>query len=175
MVIGIDFDNTLVNTVETSKMFLDEYKPNNNLKSYHQLPYNEEVDFFRKYVYKITDALKLHPNAKKALDLLKNNNIRIILITARGIEGNLLIGPTNDFLEKNNIIFDKKIYSAPKKGKYCEEYGIDLFIDDNDLVLEDIAKRGIKVLKFGSKSSIHPYVLNWDEAIEYFKKEGICE
>ena len=94
MKIGIDFDNTLVNTMEVSKQFLDEFKPNNGLNSYHELPAEEEVVFFSKYIFEITDSLKLHPNAKKALNILKNSHIKLYLITARGIEGNLLIKPT---------------------------------------------------------------------------------
>ena len=49
MRIGIDFDNTLVNTKELSKKYLDLYMPGNNLESYHDLPVEESVKFFDKY------------------------------------------------------------------------------------------------------------------------------
>ena len=52
MKIGIDFDNTIVNTSETSKKYLDKYKPGNNLKSYHELSDEEESFIFLKNIMK---------------------------------------------------------------------------------------------------------------------------
>lgn len=49
MRIGIDFDNTIVNTSVTSKRYLDKHLPGNNLNSYHDLSKNEGLDFFYKY------------------------------------------------------------------------------------------------------------------------------
>ena len=49
MRIGIDFDNTIVNTSVTSKRYLDKHLPGNNLNSYHDLSKNEGLDFFNKY------------------------------------------------------------------------------------------------------------------------------
>ena len=57
MRIGIDFDNTIVNTSVTSKRYLDKHLPGNNLNSYHDLSKNEGLDFFYKYYKDITNSL----------------------------------------------------------------------------------------------------------------------
>ena len=59
MRIGIDFDNTIVNTSVTSKRYLDKHLPGNNLNSYHDLSKNEGLDFFNKYYKDITNSLDL--------------------------------------------------------------------------------------------------------------------
>ena len=59
MRIGIDFDNTIVNTSVTSKRYLDKHLPGNNLNSYHDLSKNEGLDFFYKYYKDITNSLDL--------------------------------------------------------------------------------------------------------------------
>ena len=59
MKIGIDFDNTIVNTFETSKKYLDKFLPDNNLKSYHELPKEQEWYFVEHYFNDITKDLTL--------------------------------------------------------------------------------------------------------------------
>ena len=59
MRIGIDFDNTIVNTSVTSKRYLDKHLPGNNLNSYHDLSKNEGLDFFYKYYFQTSFAILL--------------------------------------------------------------------------------------------------------------------
>jgi len=158
MKIGIDFDNTMVNTYQVSKHFLDVYKPNNHLKSYHDLPKDEELAFFMNYFIKITENLTLYDGVKEAFDFFEKHNIELILITARGQDG-LLIEPTNKFLKKHNLNFSKKVFDA----------------NDNDKVLQNASEKHVKVLKYGEKSDLFPYVLNWKEVVDYIRKEILCE
>ena len=78
MKIGIDIDNTIVNTSVVSKMFLDKYCPGNNLNSYHDLSKNEELKFFYKYYKDITKNLKVYDGVHEAFDFFKENSIFLI-------------------------------------------------------------------------------------------------
>ena len=175
MTVGIDFDNTIVNTKEVSKKYLDMYLPNNNLESYHNLSYEEEVAFFAKFNIKITNDLKLFSNVKEAFAFFKENNIKVILITARGYDNPKQIAATKRFLKRNNLIFDKYIFAAQYKEEICLENKVDLMIDDSDNVLDKVVSKKIKVLKYGNKSQKYDYVLNWQDVIDYFRKEHLCE
>ena len=171
MRIGIDFDNTLVNTKELSKKYLDLYMPGNNLESYHDLPVEESVKFFDKYHIEITKNLEVFEGVKEAFDYFKKNNIETVLVTARGGNGaTSIIEPTKEFLKKNNLNFDKLIFSTDVKGDACANENLDLFIDDLETVLEDVNDKGVNVLLFGDKSTKFDYALNWAEVINYLEK-----
>lgn len=171
MKIGIDFDNTLVNTKELSKEFLDMYLPGNNLESYHDLPEEESLDFFNKFRIEITNNLKLKPGVKEAFDYFEKNNIETVLITARGGKGvTSLIEPTKRFLEKNSIRFKKVVFGVGIKGETCKNENVDLFIDDLEKVISEVSEKGVKVLLFGDTSTKFDYALNWNEVIKYLEK-----
>ena len=169
MKIGIDFDNTIVNTSETSKKYLDKYKPGNDLKSYHELSDEEEFYFFEKYYEEITNNLEVFENVKETFKFLKDNNFKLVLITARG--GNIpeMINVTKRFLEKKDIVFDEMIFDVFPKGKEAKENNLDLVIDDTKEVIDDVRKNGVKGLLYGSD------VKNWKEVEDYIRKEFLCQ
>ena len=169
MKIGIDFDNTIVNTSEISKMFLNNYKPGNNLKSYHELSEEEEFSFFEKYYEDITNNLIIFDNVKETFNFLKENNIKIVLITARGGNYPEIIDITKNFLIKNDLLFDEMIFGAYPKGKEAKENNLDLVIDDTKEVIENVKEYGIKGLLYGSD------VKNWQEVEDYIRKEVLCQ
>lgn len=178
MNIGIDFDNTLVNTKEITKKYLDIYYPNNNLKSYHDLPEEEVVSFLSKTYIDILNDLSILPNARETLDFLRKNGCKLILITARGdryIESDKAEALLKDFFKKKNIVFDDEVYCATHKVEACIEKNIDIMIDDLDYLLSEIVNENIKVLKFGNYSEKYPYALDWFRVEEYFRKEFKCE
>lgn len=176
MKIGIDFDNTLVNTKELSKKYLDEYLPNNNLDSYHDLPLDKSLDFFNKFHIEITNNLKLKDGVKEAFAYFEKNNIETVLITARGGNGvESIIEPTKDFFKKHNLKFNKLVFMTDVKGNACLENKVDLFIDDLETVLEEVNEKGVNVLLFGDKSTKFDYALNWNEVINYLEKGRKCE
>ncbi len=168
MKIGIDFDNTIVNTFETSKKYLDKFLPDNNLKSYHDLPKEQEWYFVEHYFNDITKDLTLYDNVLNAIDFFKKNDIKVVLITARGGHYPEIIEETKKFIEKNNIPFDEIIFSVYPKGKEAKEHELDYVIDDSIDVVNDVRNHGVKALLYGDE------VKNWQEVIEYFEKEVLC-
>lgn len=165
MKIGIDFDNTIVNTSVVSKMFLDKYFPGNNLNSYHDLSKNEELKFFYKYYKDITKNLKVYDGVHEAFDFFKENNIEITLLTARGGGYPEIIDLTKEYLKEHNLNFDKYIFKAFPKGMEAKLYGLDLVIDDTHEVVMDVRNHNIDALEYGVD------VKSWYEVIEYVRKE----
>lgn len=169
MNIGIDFDNTLVDTAKSAKKYLDIYKPGNNLKSYHDLPLDEEIYFFNRYRKEMSESLEFIEGAKDAISFFKSKGIKIFLVTARNFEAQTAIY-AKDFLEKNGIIFDKLCFNNSLKGDACKENHIDLMIDDTDYVIKELQEKNIRTLKFGSKSDTSDYALNWEEVTLYVER-----
>lgn len=169
MTVGIDFDNTLVDTKKVSKKYLDIFMPGNTLNSYHDLDYDKSLEFSEKYFVEITENLTLFPGVKEAFAYFKENNIKTVLITARGIDYEYLIEPTKKFLKENGIEFDVLEFKSPKKLEPCLRNNVDLMIDDIEGVLETISTKEIKGILFGSKSDKFTYALNWQEVLDYIK------
>lgn len=170
MRVGVDFDNTMVNTFEVSKKYLDEFLPGNTLNSYHELNKKEEKEFFTKYSETITENLSLKPNFRKAFKYFKDNNIETVLISKRGYNYSPLETATIKFLDKNDIHFDEVYCKITNKGEFCKLNHIDLMIDDLDIELKKVEDYGIRVLKYGSKSDKFDYALSWDEVIKFIQK-----
>lgn len=165
MRIGIDFDNTIVNTSVTSKRYLDKHLPGNNLNSYHDLSKNEGLDFFYKYYKDITNSLDLFDGVYEAFSFFKENNIEIALLTARGGGCPEIIDLTKEYLEKHKLYFDKYIFKAFPKCKEAVEYGIDLVIDDTLEVIEDVRNHNVEALQYGVD------VKNWYEVINFVRRK----
>lgn len=170
MRVGIDFDNTIVNTVEVSKKYLDEFMPGNNLKSYHELSYEKEREFFEKYSEIITENLSVFKNVKKAFSFFKKNDITLVMISKRGWDYEPLKNKTLEYLKNHNLKFDEVNIAITDKGKFCKLNNIDLLIDDLEIELKKVEDYGIRGLKYGSKSDRFDYALSWKDVIEYIRK-----
>jgi len=143
MIIGIDIDDTIVNT-------------NDSLFKYAQI-YNEEIGndfeikkdewewnlacgwykqeqiqgFYDKYLRKALEGVTLKPNAKEIINKLKSEGHKIIFITARS-EADMIdhYEFTKNWLDKNGIKYNKLISGSFEKYKECRENNVDIFIDD---------------------------------------------
>lgn len=76
MKIGIDFDNTIVNTKETVRKFMDKY----NIEEFKNE--EEKTLFYREHIDDITKNLTLKENVIEVLNRLKQNN-ELFIITDR--------------------------------------------------------------------------------------------
>ena len=92
----------------------------------------EELKYFLKNIQEeITNRAKPRNNAIETINRLRKEGHKIIIITARDSEFHdnpyLL---SKNWLDKNNIEYDKLIVNAREKGTICKNENIDLFIDD---------------------------------------------
>lgn len=180
LTIGIDIDNTITNTSIYSNTLLKKDPLYNNKNNYRELNEEQIKDFLTKYLESIVKNVLVKEDVIDTLNYWKNKGHKIVFITARGAES------TSDFVSlkstyltslyfaKNNIPFDKLIFFQEEKGNACLNEFVDIFIDDRENVLDEVAKKGIKTLRISEESvdSKHKLVQNWQEIKKYIDSLG---
>ena len=141
MNIGIDIDDTITYTYETLlPMVAVKYGMNlNKLKmqkpSYAMLRniLPDYDDFVAEHLPIVAKIVPLREGVIEVLTKLREQGHKIIFITARN--HNEFKNPykiSYDFLEVNNIPYDKLLVNISDKAQQCVAEEIDLFIDDNN-------------------------------------------
>ena len=178
MRIGIDIDNTICDTDNYVLPILCEYynldikKIEDCKKNNQYIEFKDYNIFAQKFYYEILPQLK---GAKYYINKLKENN-EIIFITARKTLGKQkTYSIVKDYLNKNEILFDKIFVNCGDKYKVCLQKNIDIFIDDSINNCRSVSKiRTIDVILFGSKYNKENENLNriesWENIYNY-----ICE
>ena len=102
------------------------------------------------------------------LTKLREEGHKIIFITARN--HNEFKNPykiSYDFLEVNNIPYDKLLVNISDKAQQCIAEEIDLFIDDNNDNCRSVKSTGIETWQFGTifteKIKHIDRVTSWEE------------
>ena len=160
MKIGIDIDDTVMNTFDVieeaaryfDKYFLENkcYKDKSNY-DFHERFYwtSEEKKAFFNYFRKNKLYLKAKPkgDALYYLEKLYNEGYEIYFLTRRKKDEKLdiLSITKNDLISKGFKCADCYI-GLSKKGEACKSLGIDVFIDDAVIQIEDVNNYGIKTI-----------------------------
>jgi len=168
MRIGIDIDDTITNIKDDldeaayqyalslgknpSREKLVECYNNPNLNGIYEAAFgfNEEeiMHFLTKIHEDIIYKAIPRPNCVSILKKLKNEDNDIIIITAREEKYHEnLLKRTINWLNNNDITYDKLIINAGTKEKVCLSEAIDIFIDDNLLNCKMVESVGIPVIK----------------------------
>lgn len=157
MKIGIDIDNTICSTDELLEKKIDDYikeKGMSQKEFFSDIKYMS--DFYEEKLLEVVFEDQVKDGFLDVLNKLKSNN-EIIIVTARNEKLSKsfqnMRKATLEWLEKNNIYYDKYYDDAYKEGKVrvCKKEGIDIIIDDdinNYLAFKD---SGIKTLLFDDK------------------------
>lgn len=157
MKIGIDIDNTICSTDELLEKKIDDYikeKGMSQKEFFSDIKYMS--DFYEEKLLEVVFEDQVKDGFLDVLNKLKINN-EIIIVTARNEKLSKsfqnMRKATLEWLEKNNIYYDKYYDDAYKEGKVrvCKKEGIDIIIDDdinNYLAFKD---SGIKTLLFDDK------------------------
>lgn len=193
MNIGIDIDNTITEVQEelnhaayeyaiklgknienAENPFEDTKNNGDTYKKKFQFSDEELKNFLKNIQEKITNNAKPRENAVETINRLKQNGHKIIIITARDSEfhdnPDLL---SQDWLNKNNIKYDKLIVNAREKGIVCKNENIDLFIDDQLNNCLNVSKEGIKVIRISNEINNNKDIVdlnNWTKIYEYIGK-----
>lgn len=170
MKVGIDFDDTCVDTWRIIKEKYKDYYPGFIVDLPENSPWEKEKVIMSDHMNEMVWGVNIYDGLKEFLDFCKDNNIKTILLTARGGDLQEIIEPTKEFIKKNDLHFDEMIFDLGKKGAICQKLGIDLMIDDSKSVLDEVATFGVKTLRFGIPDDKHDYVLSWRDALTYIKK-----
>lgn len=190
MNIGIDIDNTITEVQEELNNAAYEYavklgkniknaeNPFENIKNNRdtykkkfQFSYEELKYFLKNIQEEITNMAKPRFNAVETINRLRKQGHKIIIITARDSEFHddpyLL---SKNWLDKNNIEYDKLIVNAREKGTVCKNENMDLFIDDQLNNCLDVVKEGIKVIRISNENCNNNNIVdlnNWTKIYEY--------
>lgn len=174
MILGIDLDETIVNTHEYAIKYLNNKYDYINESSYLNLQkeYSKEV---KESVPEILKGVLLKDNVIYILNYFKALGWKIIIITYRGKKGEEdLVNITYDYLKKYNVPYDKIYFGVRNKGKVAKKEGVKYFIDDHEVNLDSIYSRGIRTLKMKSdteKISKYKVFNNWIEIKDYILKD----
>ena len=99
LVIGIDLDDTLIETSKLANKILHENDKYKDLEDFHLLKHSEYQKFLKKHIKDIQENVELKEQAIEVLKWLKEKNFSIVIITARGSKGfDFLIPITEKYL-----------------------------------------------------------------------------
>jgi uncharacterized HAD superfamily protein len=188
MEIGIDIDDTTVITVNSMIKYADLYDTkilgrkgtNGNLglitnRYYLNVLYGwddkTKFDFFDTYYKNVLEECVVMPNASETIKKLREDGNEISFITARitQIKDCDTENITKKTLEDNNIPYDKLIINASDKLKFCQENGIQIFIEDSYDTCKQLEENGIKTYLMTTKMNENidagdiERVTNWNE------------
>lgn len=167
MNIGIDIDGVLTNDDDYILDCTSKYCYENSIKGfenadlyeYRKFNWDENtIDAYRKKYF--INYIKNEPARKFASEIIKKlreDGHRIIIITARyKTFENGKIGDENirectlNWLKKNDIDYDKIIFTKPPKVKEIIENKIDLMLEDSPTTINEIVKV-VKVLYYDTR------------------------
>lgn len=183
MNIGVDIDDTITNTYETLLTIISmKYGLNHKKLISMNLSYEEifnKLENFNTYKNDLfvimAKSVTLKENVVDTLKKLKKEGNNIIFITARNSEEygdpyKLCL----EFLEKNNIPYDKLFVDIYDKGSLCKKENIDIFIDDNVRNCNSVKDAGIRTVQFDNsftpKVKNVEHVSSWNEFYELLHK-----
>lgn len=185
MRIGIDIDDTLIDSCEIveeyaykhSKEYGDGSVILNNIDKILRGNFTEKemTDFFNDYACEMGSKQKVKKNAKEIIDRLKDEENSIYIITARSDRFYKDVNKyVKEFLDENNIKYDKIITSCFYKVDVCKDEKIDIMFDDAIDTCESLFDNGIDAVVFNSKLNISKdtkckRVNSWDEVYNYIK------
>ena len=192
MRIGIDIDDTLTDVkdelieagekyarslgkdIKVDKSFEDKNNNGNKWQEMFQFNYEELKYFLKDIQESITNKAKPRENVVDVINKLKNDGNEIIIITARDSEFH--DDPykySKDWLDKNNIYYDKLVVNARNKEDSCIEEKIDLFIDDSESNCLKVNKAGIKTIRVCNEIEENNSNLicfnNWNDIYSYIQ------
>lgn len=165
MNIGIDIDGVLVDDDTYRLDTITKYCYENNLPDLDD-PYRYESkcnwskdikeDYRQKYYFEYVRNMPSRNFAAEVIKKLHDEGNKIIIITGRyktqedSSIGSKMRKDTEEWLDKNNIIYDEICYVYCPKIKEIKEKNIDIMIDDNPEILPEMAKI-TKVLCFDNR------------------------
>lgn len=194
MNIGIDIDDTICNTYETTIPYLKNYMENKlgidfkmdfssmvdyyNLSARFNITREEDMAFWYDYFVKITEEVKPKENAVEVIRRLKEEGHNIYIVTARFTVPEIDIKElTRQWLVKNGIVFDKLIINSHNKLEIAQRENIDLFFDDSIRNCSMLSEGNIETYMYSTeyneiyKNDKVKRVSSWDEFYRCIKEE----
>lgn len=186
MRIGLDLDGVVIDSERVFRTYNEIFEIEKNMdklvdkseaKFQRRFDWTleEQLEYTDKYFLKSVENSNLMAGFKIVYDLLKQEDVELIVITSRGIapKGNFIQemeDNAKNLLAKNDIVFDKYYWKQKDKLEACQKENIDLMIDDDYRIVSKLAENGIKCLYYREagvkKVENNPNVIevhNWGE------------
>lgn len=155
MIIGIDIDGVLMDDDTYRLDHITKYCYENQLPDMdNPYAYEEKCewereiseDYREKYFFNYIKNAPIRDFAAEVIQKLHDEGNKIVIITGRyktqedSEIGKQMRKDTEDWLNKNNIIYDEICYAHCPKTKEIIEKNIDIMIDDSPEILPEIVK-----------------------------------
>lgn len=166
MRIGIDIDDTIVDTSKSFDNVIKKYNINFT-KKYKDVWTPEERNFiFGNYLNEILVGATIMKDVKNITDYLNSLGHELIIITARNNKYCESIEDyTKKFIKREQLNISKIYFRQRKKSGLAKKLKIDLMIDDDRTVYNNMLNDGIDCILFGDKMK------TWKEVLEYIIKK----
>lgn len=162
MKIGIDIDDTLVNTRAVQKIYWKEYITKNPKEGYTEEIPNAINKFGDKYVEEFWDTYReklsfsstFKENAATILHKLKEKGFILCVVTARpddkytDLEKRLA-----NWFSGNDIPIDIIYTNVKNKGQFCKDKHIDVLIDDGLNHITSAQENNVEAILFNNISN----------------------
>lgn len=170
MIIGIDIDDTIANTIEKMLKYADKYDKEvlngkgkvgqigeildrHYLKHIYEWQDKQKIAFFEKYYQIVLETVTIKEDAAEIIQQLKQEGNTILLITARwtSIADCDTEKITQKWLEENKVPYDALIVNAQEKLEICIQKKVDVLIEDSYLACEEMVQAGRNAILMSSK------------------------
>ena len=179
MKIGLDLDDTIIDTKEKLKIYWKKYYNEYPNKEYsEELPYNINFfgyqyieDFWNLYREELFYA-KIKKDCSMIINKLQKEGYFIGLITSRPKEKyNNLIKRLEAFLNDNNIYLDEINTNIKNKSIFMKNSDYDILIDDSIIHVSETLKTGKKAILFNKYNNNDiKHTTNWKELYKIIKE-----
>ena len=168
MRIGIDIDNTLVNTNESYDRVIKKYNLdfNKDYKELYKTWTKEERDYiFKNYLQEILKDATFKDGAIDALKKLNDLGNELYIITARRNHYSPnLEEETLKVINDNGLNIKKVYFGQDKKSDIAKNINIDLMIDDDENVYKNMKLENIDCILYGDK------IKTWEDVLKYIEE-----
>lgn len=186
MKIGIDLDGVVIDSETTFRTYeeifdtkvlkrnslIDREEP--KFQGRYKWTKEEEKQFIDNYFMKVSSQSNLMSGFIAVYNLLKEQGVEFVVITARGGHVKQMKDDAQRVLNENNIVFDKYYWAVENKLEVCQKENIDIMIDDDYKIVEQVSSNKIKTLYFRDtnlkKLEENEYVKevnNWGDIYRY--------
>ena len=191
MVIGIDIDDTIVDTEkvllkyankfnrcvlkkDVKDILMEDINQSYYLETMFGWNKEEMQAFFDTYYINVLKEVKIKENVSNVISSLKSMGHDIVIITARSsnVKDCNTTLETLNYLHEYNIDFDKLILDCSDKVKVAKEEKVDIMIDDNFEICKKMKCNNIACLMFENdvnkkfKDDMIKRVSNWEEVYD---------
>ena len=179
MKIGLDIDDTLVNTKDVQEKIWKRY-----IKEYPKKGYTEKLpaningwddpyiqDFWDIYREELTFSPTFKDNAAKIIKQLNKDGYELCVITSRpDAKYNNLHKLTRDWFNKNDIAINTIYTDVKDKAEFLVKNNIDLIVDDDIKHITKALELGKKAILFNSNEDFNGLqTTNWIDLYNIIK------